>query len=139
MTACAGSDSGRWSDWHSASGASIAGSTMRDCQAPQAATTSRAIDSGRMVAPSPSAMTAVSVLADSISATTRGAMPAPHEGLVDHLAHDVVGARQVQVHLAQIGQRHGLGRRRHDAGPDQEQLLRSSGRNVRPCTVALPP
>ena len=35
------------------------------------------IDAGRIVAPNPSAMTAINVLADSISATTRGARPMP--------------------------------------------------------------
>ena len=78
FTACAGSDSGRWSDWQSASGASIAGSTMRDSQdGTDADAPRRAMDSGRIVAPRPSAITAVSVPADSISATTRGTIPIP--------------------------------------------------------------
>src|SRR5450755_3930705 len=77
LIACAGSDSGKWSDWHSASGASITGSMIRDCHALHEAAISRAIDSGRIVAPRPSAITAVSVPADSISAATLGVIPAP--------------------------------------------------------------
>ncbi len=60
-------------------------------------------------------------------------------GFIDHPAHDVVGPRQVQVHLAQLAQRHLLGRRGRLRGPTRNNCSCSSGRNDSPCTATVPP
>ena len=76
FTTSAGSDNGRWSDWHRVRGAWITGSTMRRHHPGRAPATSRAMEAGSTVEPSCSATIALSVVADSTSATTRGIMPA---------------------------------------------------------------
>ena len=71
----AGTDSGKCPERHSARGASTSGWTMRHMCTEVAATITRAEDSGRMVEPKWSATAAVSVVDDSISATTRALRP----------------------------------------------------------------
>ena len=111
----------------------------RDSQDGDDATTSRAMDSGRIVAPRPSAMTAMSVPADSISATTRGAMPMPAQASSTILRTTLYGRGRYRSMSAISLSGTVSGGGSMAAGPTRQSRSLRRGWKARPWTVVLPP